>query len=60
MTKKYSKDEIKKLKDETDYKRLDSMTEEEIEENAESDPESKTPSDDELYKFKKVKKSEKN
>lgn len=54
MTKKYSKDEIKKLKDETDYECLDSMSEAEIEDNTKYDPDSKTPSDDELSKFKKV------
>ena len=59
-TKKYTEEELKKLKDETDYERLDSMTNEEIEENSKSDPDSLSPSDEDLAKFKKVKKNGKN
>lgn len=55
--KKYTEEEIRKLKDKTDYERLKSMTEDEIEKNSEIDKDSKTPSEEELKKFKKVKKS---
>lgn len=54
--KKYSEEEIKQLEDQTDYDRLKKMTDEEIEENSRTDEDSLTPSDDELKKFKKVKK----
>ncbi|WAK01213.1 hypothetical protein [Methylobacter sp. YRD-M1] len=54
--KKYSEEEIKQLEDQTDYDRLKKMTDEEIEENSRTDEESLTPSDDDLKKFKKVKK----
>ncbi len=54
--KKYSEEEIKHLKDQTDYDRLKKMTDEEIEENSRTDEDSLTPSDDDLKKFKKVKK----
>ena len=59
-TKKYTEEELKKLKDETDYERLKDMSEEEIEECAKTDPDSKTPSDEQLKKFKKVKNHDKN
>lgn len=58
--KKYTKEELKKLKDQTEYERLDEMSEEEIEEGSKSDPDSLTPTKDDLSKFKKVKKDEKN
>lgn len=54
--KKYSEEEIKQIKDQTDYDRLKEMTDEEIEENSRTDEDSLTPSDDDLKKFKKVKK----
>ncbi|MCL7422007.1 MAG: hypothetical protein M8364_13995 [Methylobacter sp.] len=54
--KKYSEEEIKQLRDRTDYDRLKKMTDEEIEENSRTDEDSLTPSDDDLKKFKKVKK----
>ena len=56
--KKYTKEELKKLKDQTEYERLDEMSEEEIEEGSKSDPDSLTPTNDDLSKFKKVKKDE--
>lgn len=43
----------------TDYERLENMTEEEIEENAKNDPDAPLLTDDELRKFKKVKDKEK-
>jgi len=58
-SKTYTEEEIKKLKDKTDYERLKNMTEEEIERNAESDPDSLTPTEEQLKKFKKVKPDEK-
>lgn len=54
--KKYTEEELNKLKDETDYERLKNMSDEEIEDNSISDQDSTTPSDEELKKFKKVKK----
>lgn len=54
--KKYSEEEIKQLEDQTEYDRLKKMTDEEIEENSRTDEDSLTPSDDDLKKFKKVKK----
>lgn len=38
----------------TDYERLKEMTEEEIEENAKSDPDAPLLTDEDLKKFKKV------
>lgn len=38
----------------TDYERLDSMSEEEIEQNAKSDPDAPLLDDDDLKKFKRV------
>jgi hypothetical protein len=60
MTEKiYSEEEIKKLKDKTNYAHLKKMTEEEIEKNAESDPDALPPTDEQMKKFKKVKPDEK-
>ena len=56
-TKKYPDKELKKVKDKTDYSRVNNMTDEEIEENATTDDDSKTPTDEDLKKFKKVKKN---
>ncbi len=58
MTKKeYTLEEIEKLKKEgkgqSDLKRLEDMTEEELEEAAKSDPDSAWPTDEELKKFKR-------
>ena len=52
--KKYTEEELKKLKDNTDYEKVGDLTDEEIEEGSESDPDSLAPSEDELKKFKKV------
>eukprot|EP00037_Helgoeca_nana_P000185 m.435362 g.435362 ORF g.435362 m.435362 type:complete len:61 (+) comp102506_c0_seq1:346-528(+) len=57
-----SETHIKRNKDDsvdgkTDYKRLKKMTEGEIEENAKDDPDAPLLTDEELKKFKKVKKS---
>ena len=59
ISKTYTEEEIKKLKDKTDYERLKNMTDDEIERNAESDPDALTPTDEQLKKFKKVKPDEK-
>lgn len=52
--KKYTEEELKKLKDETDYERVNNMTDEEIEENSQTDEDAKSPTDEQLKKFKKV------
>ena len=56
--KKYSEKEAKALKDRTDYERLKNMTDEEVEENSENDPESLSPTDEQMKKFKKVRKDD--
>ena len=55
--KTYTEEEAKLLEDKTDYERLDKMTEEEVEENAKSDPDSLSPTDEQLKKFRRVKKN---
>ena len=57
-----SETHIKRNKDDsvdgkTEYERLKKMTEGEIEENAKDDPDAPLLTDEELKKFKKVKKS---
>lgn len=54
--KKYTEEELNKLKDETDYERVKNMSDEEVEQNSKSDQDSLSPTDEELEKFKKVKK----
>lgn len=51
--KKYTKEELEKMEDRTDYDRMEEMTEEEIISNAESDPDAPLQSDEDLKKFKK-------
>ena len=58
ITEKYTESEAKNLEDKTDYERLKNMTEEEIEENAKSDQDALSPTDEQMKKFKKVKKDE--
>ncbi len=53
--KKYTEEELKKIKDRTDYDRINNMTEEEIEESSHSDEDALSPTDEQLKKFKKVK-----
>lgn len=55
--KKYTESEVKNLEDKTDYERLNNMTEEEIERNSNSDPDALTPTEEQMKKFKKVKKN---
>ncbi len=55
--KKYTEEELKNIKDETDYERVENMSDEEIEKNSQSDEDSLTPTDEQLKKFKKVKKN---
>ena len=55
--KKFTKEELEKMKDLTDYERLKKMTEEEIEDAAKSDPDVPHLSEEELKKFKKVKRN---
>lgn len=55
--KKFTKEELEKLKDLTDYERLKKMTGEEIEEAAKSDPDVPHLSEEDLKKFQRVKRS---
>ncbi|VAW60258.1 hypothetical protein MNBD_GAMMA08-1476 [hydrothermal vent metagenome] len=54
--KKYSKEEVEKMEDKTDYERVENMTEEEIRKNAESDPDVPLQSEEDLERFKPAKK----
>jgi hypothetical protein len=54
--KKYSKEEVEKMEDKTDYERVENMTEEEIRKNAESDPDVPLQSEEDLEEFKPAKK----
>ncbi len=54
--KKYTKEEVKKMEDKTDYERVENMTEEEIRKNAEDDPEVPLQSEEDLAGFKSAKK----
>lgn len=58
--KRYTKEELEKLQDKTDYDRLKKMTEKEIKENAESDPDAPLQSESDLEKFKPAKNRRKN
>ena len=53
--KKYSKEDLEKMKDLTDYERVKNMTEEEIRENAELDPDVPLQTEEDLKRFKHVK-----
>lgn len=53
--KKYTKAELERLNDKTDYERLKNMSDEEIEENSENDPDSISPTEEQLKKFRKIK-----
>ena len=48
-------EEIEKMKDRTDYDRLKNMSEDEVRENAESDPDAPLQSDEDLKRFSRVK-----
>jgi len=54
-TKQYTREELEELRKhgKSDLKRLEEMTEEELEEAAKSDPDSALPSDEDLKKFKR-------
>lgn len=52
--KKYTKEELEKLKDLTDYERLKNMSDEEIQDDAESDPDVPHLSEEDLKKFKRI------
>lgn len=54
--KKYTKEQIEKMDDKTDYERVKNMTEEEIRKNAEADPDVPLQSEEDLEKFKPAKK----
>jgi hypothetical protein len=52
VIKKYTREEIEKLEDRTDYDRLKKITEDEIRKNAESDPDAPLQSKSDLENFK--------
>ena len=52
-TKKYTKEQLKKMKDLTDYERMENMTDEEIQKGAEGDSDAPPTSDEDLKRFKK-------
>ena len=52
--KRYTAKQIKKLKDRTDYRRVERMTDEEIEAAARSDPDAPPCTRAQLKKFRKV------
>jgi len=54
-TKKYTKEEIEQMEDLTDYERVNNMSEEDIRKNAKSDPDAPLQSEEDLKKFKRVK-----
>lgn len=54
-TKRYKKEDLEKLEDRTDYARVKKMTEEEIRRNAESDPDARPQSEEDLKRFERVK-----
>lgn len=54
--KKYTKEELEKMQDKTDYERLKNMTEKEARENAKSDPDAPLQAESDLEKFKPAKK----
>ena len=53
--KKHTKEEIDKMDDKTDYDRVNKMSEEDIVDNAKSDPDAPLQSEADLKKFKRVK-----
>ncbi|KEQ18482.1 hypothetical protein [Endozoicomonas numazuensis] len=53
--KKYTKEEIDSMEEKTDYERVNSMTDEEIRENAQSDPDVPIQSEKELEQFRPAK-----
>ncbi|GAA6167550.1 hypothetical protein [Sessilibacter corallicola] len=53
--KKYTKEEIEKMEDKTDYDRVKNMREEEIRENASSDPDAPLQSKEDLENFRPAK-----
>lgn len=52
--KKISADEAKKIKGKTDWEKVDDLSDEEIKEAVENDPDTVLPTDEELKKFKRV------
>ena len=56
VTKKISAADAKKQKGKTNWDEVDALTEKEIEEAAKNDPDTALPSEEELKKFKPVKK----
>jgi hypothetical protein len=51
----YTEEEAKRLKDKADYERLDTMTDEQIEEAARNDPDAPPSTPEQLKKFKREK-----
>ena len=58
--KKFTKKEVEKMDDLTDYERVDKMSEDEIQKNAESDLDVPLQSEEDLKRFKQVKNPESN
>jgi hypothetical protein len=56
VIKKYSKEELEKMDDLTDYERVNNMTEDENRKNAESDPDVLLQSEEDLKRFKRANK----
>ena len=54
--KKYTKEDIERMEDKTDYERLKNRSDEEVEKNAQEDLDSLSFTDEQMRKFKKVKK----
>lgn len=57
---RHSKDDIKKLKGKTSFKKVSETSDNEIEEQVEKDPELVLPSEEELKEFKPTKKDKVN
>ncbi len=55
-----SRDEIKKMKGETNHVYVQNTSDKEIERQVENDPDNYIPTDEELKKFKRVHKDEEN
>jgi len=53
VIKKYTKEEIEKMEDKTDYERVKNMTEEETRKNAESDSDAPLQCEEDLEGFKR-------
>lgn len=57
---RHTKEEIKKMKGKTDHVYVQNTSDQEIEKQVENDPDSYIPTEEELKKFKRVRKGEHN